>query len=71
MKITVFPAGTFSGKVFLKDQKGKSGCEFSFVSGTSGPQEIDVKDADCGGVTKDEVCIIINIFLFLLLLKYL
>ena len=55
MQITVFPAGTFSGKVFLKDQRGKSGCEFSFVIGTSGPQEIDVKDADCGGVTKDEV----------------
>ena len=55
MQITVFPAGTFSGKVFLNDQRGKSGCEFSFVIGTSGPQEIDVKDADCGGVTKDEV----------------
>ena len=58
MKITVFPEGEFGGEVYLNDKKGQDGCKFSFASGNSGPQEIDVKDADCGEVTKDTVCII-------------
>ena len=58
MKITVFPAGVFSGEVYIKGKKGQDGCKFAYVSGNSGPQELDVKDADCGGVTKVEVCII-------------
>ena len=47
MKITVFPEGEFVGDVYLKDKKDQDGCKFSYASGNSGPQEIDVKDAVC------------------------
>ena len=55
MKITVFPAGEFSGKIHLK---GHNGCDFTYVSGKSGPMELEVDDAKCGGVTTDHVRII-------------
>ena len=57
MKITVFPAGTFSGEVYLKGKKGQDGCKFSYVSGNTGPQYLELKNEDCGGVTEDKVCI--------------
>ena len=55
MKITVFPAGTFSGEVYLNGTKDQDGCKFSYASGNAGPLYLEVKDEDCGGVTEGKV----------------
>ena len=55
MKITVVPAGTFSGEVYMKGKKDQDECKLSYGSGNSGLHTFDVEDADCGGVTKDAV----------------
>ena len=57
MNISVFPRGVFSGEVYLKGKKDQDGCKFSYASGDTGPQYLEVKDEDCGGVIEDKVCI--------------
>ncbi|XP_041373054.1 uncharacterized protein LOC121386274 isoform X2 [Gigantopelta aegis] len=50
MKITLYPAGTFNGVIYVDGKKDKEGCTFPDSNGTL---ELDLLDTACGEVTSN------------------
>ncbi|XP_041371611.1 uncharacterized protein LOC121385140 [Gigantopelta aegis] len=48
MKIKLYPAGTFSGVIYVAGEKNTTGCMFTGSSGI-----LDLQDESCGNVTTD------------------